>query len=226
MTLLTGWPLAISAEAILHGQGMDPRIVLAGKPDLLAAAERARVEGFPLIHPAALFTEIGVREHRHNRVRLEDGSEITGPLAARHLAGAQRIVPVICTIGPDLEETVSQTFGADPLFALALDGLGNAAVELLSQQVCAHIGEQMLENDLTASTPLSPGDADWPVGTGQKQLFSLLDASIAGVQLNPGGMMIPKKSVSFVIGIGPDMSQTGLCELCNLKETCRYQHVP
>ena len=224
MTLLSGWPLEISVDAVLRGQGMDPPAVRAAKPVLLAAAQRALAEGLPLIHPVALLREIGVREHRHNRVLLDEGTELTGPLVARHLAGAQRIVPIVCTIGPDLEKTVSRLFATESVHALALDGLGNAAVELLSQQVCAHIGEQILPNGLTASTPLSPGSPEWPVEVGQPEIFRLLDASRAGVSLASSGMMIPKKSVSFVVGIGPDMSQTSLCAICSLQETCRYQH--
>ena len=224
MTLLTGWPLDIGVDEILHGQGMEAHTVRSAKPALLTAAEHALVEGMPLIHPSALFREIGVREHRHNRILLEYGSQLTGPLVAQHLGGAQRIIPVVCTIGPELESTVSRLLSTESVYALALDGLGNAAVELLSQQVCAHIGEQMLENDLTASTPLSPGSPDWPVDIGQTQIFNLLPAGKIGVSLNSAGMMIPKKSVSFVVGIGSNMSQTGLCAICSLKETCRYQH--
>jgi hypothetical protein len=37
-------------------------------------------------------------------------------------------------------------------------------------------------------------------------------------------MMIPKKSISFVVGIGPDMSRDDFCELCSFNERCRYRH--
>ncbi len=224
MTLLTGWPLELTVDDILHGQGMDPRAVHKDKPLLLSSAERALNEGKSLLHPTALLREVGVREHRHNRVLLEDNSEMTGPLVARHLAGAQRVAAVVCTIGPELEDTVSRLLGEETLFALALDGMGNAAVEMLTQQICAHIGEQNESGGLMASTPLSPGTPEWPVEIGQREVFSLLDAARAGVSLTFTGMMIPKKSMSFIVGIGPDMAQTSLCEICSLKDTCRYQH--
>jgi hypothetical protein len=224
MTLLTGWPLEIQVEAILHGQGMDSQVVHSSKPLLWTVAERAHQEGVSLLHPTALLREIGVREHRHNRILFENGNELTGPQVARHLAGAERVFAVVCTIGPELENEVSRLLGDDSLYALALDGLGNAAVEELSQQVCAHIGEQIQSSGLTTSTPLSPGSADWPVDIGQREIFSLLDASKAGISLTFTGMMIPRKSMSFVVGIGPDMNQTGLCEICSLKDTCRYHH--
>ncbi len=182
------------------------------------------MEGLKLIHPVAMLREVGIREHRHNRILCEEGDELTGPLVARHLSGAERLIAVVCTIGPELETTVSNLLGEDSLYALALDGLGNAAVEALSQQICAHIGEQILPGNLTASTPLSPGNPEWPVEIGQPEIFALLEPSKAGITLTSGGMMVPKKSMSFVVGIGPEMSATGLCAICSLKDTCRYQH--
>jgi hypothetical protein len=224
MTLLTGWPLEIGVDDILRGQGANPIIVHSSKPMLVIAAERARAEGLSLVHPVAMTREIGVREFRHEQVLLENDCKLTGSLITRHLVGAQRLVAVICTIGPELENTVSRLLGEDSLYALALDGLGNAAVESLSQQICAHIGTQIRTETLTASTPLSPGSPEWPVEIGQPQIFALLDPAKAGVSLTSGGMMVPKKSMSFIVGIGSDMSQAGLCVVCSLKETCRYQH--
>ena len=224
MTLLTGWNLQVSVDDILRGQGADPQIVHSGKPLLAAAAQRALKDGQSLLHPIALTREIAIREHRHERILLENDARVTGPLVTRHLAGAQRLVAVVCTIGAELENAVTYLLGEDSLFALALDGLGNAAVESLSQQVCARIGLQIQAEALTVSTPLSPGSPEWPVEIGQPQIFALLDPSRAGITLTSGGMMVPKKSMSFVVGIGPDLSPTGLCALCSMKETCRYQH--
>jgi hypothetical protein len=225
MTLLTGWPLEISVDDILRGQAVDPQVVRAGKPALLRAAERVYKESLELLHPAAITREIGIRAIRHEQVVLENGLKLTGPLAARHLAGAQRLVAAACTIGPQLEQAVSAALASNPLHALALDGLGNAAVEMLSQQICAHLGEDLHLEEYTASTPLSPGSPDWPVEIGQPQIFALLDGSQAGISLTASSMMLPKKSVSFVVGIGHGMAQTNLCTICSLKDTCRYQHV-
>jgi hypothetical protein len=224
MTILTDWDLILSTDDILRGQGAVPQVVSTGKPLLLAVAERASTEGLGLIHPVTLFQEVAVVEHRHERILLEGRTTLTGPLVTRQLGGAQRMVVAVCTIGPELEETVTHLLNQDPLYALALDGLGNAAVESLAQQVCAHIAHQVHTEGWSASKPLSPGSPEWPVEVGQPQIFTLLDPSIAGITLTSGGMMFPKKSISFVVGLGPGMSQAGMCEVCSRKETCRYQH--
>jgi len=225
MGRLKNWNISLTKDDILRGQGADPQIVHFRKPSLLKAAERALIEGLGFIHPMTLTVENKVQEHRHERIFLVDGAVLTGPLVTKHLSGAQRVVAAVCTIGPELEEATSQLFNNYPLYALALDGLGNAAVENLAQQVCRKIVERVVSEDLQASSPLSPGNPEWPVEVGQPQIFSLLEPSTVGVSLTSAGMMTPKKSVSFVVGFGPKMTQAKMCSFCSLKETCRYGNV-
>ncbi len=224
LVIMKNWTLSFNIDDILRGQGTDAELVRTGKPRLLKAAERAFKEGTSLLHPTAMLREFAVREHRHERILLEGGSQLTGSLVKRHLGGAMQVVPVVCTIGSKLEQAVTDLLDHDPLYALALDGLGNAAVENLAQQVCGKIADSAKKEGLNASTPLSPGIPEWPVEIGQPQILALLDASRAGIELTSGGMMIPKKSSSFIVGIGTEMAQTDLCALCSMKETCRYQH--
>jgi hypothetical protein len=224
MELLEDFDFTLSEDDVLRGEGADPAIVRAKKPSLLEAASTALHEGFTRIHPAALIHTTRIVEHRHERILLQGGKELTSPLVARHLAGAEQVTMAVCTIGQELEKLASTCMEKNPLLGVALDGLGNAAVEILGEQVCMRIGEKAQAAGLTTSTPLSPGEPDWPVETGQPQIFTLLDRSRVGIKLTSGGMMVPKKSISFVIGIGPEMVQTDLCVLCSLSERCRYRH--
>jgi len=224
MELLEDFILSLDEDDILRGEGADPAVVRAKKPALLGPASIALGDGSTKLHPLAIVHRTRVVEHRHERILLPDGKSLVSPLVAHHLAGAQEVVTALCTIGPELEVYASSLMGENPLLGIALDGLGNAAVENLGQQVCSRIGERAQAAGLTASTPLSPGDPDWPVDLGQPQIFSLLDPSLAGVSLTSGGMMVPKKSISFVVGIGPDMSQEDVCDLCSLRQGCHYRH--
>ena len=131
-------------------------------------------------------------------------------------------VAAVCSIGPELELASARLFNEDPLFAMALDGLGNALVDDLARQVCGKIATEVESEGLNASAPLSPGVPEWPVEIGQPQIFALLDPSKAGITLTTGGMMRPKKSMSLIVGIGQEMAQTSMCSVCSLKETCRY----
>jgi hypothetical protein len=224
MDLWQEFDLHLDADDILRGQGMDPAIIRDRRPALVASAERALTEGMAAIHPGALVREFAVVAQRHERLLLEGGGRLSGPLISHHLSGARRVAAVLCTLGEDLETAAAQAMDKNPLLGLALDGLGNAAVERIGQQVCSRIGDRAAQAGLQTSTPLSPGAPDWPVEIGQPQIFALVEADQAGIQITSGGMMIPKKSISFVTGIGSGMDQTEPCDVCNLKEVCRYRN--
>jgi hypothetical protein len=223
MEIWTDFDPTLSVDDILRGEGMDPTIARAKRPVLVKAATKALQLGLTKLHPVAAVCDVNVLEHRHERIKLDVGTLFTGPLVARHLAGAERVAAVVCTIGAELESFAAAQ--QDLVLAMALDGLGNAAVTLVGQQVCERIVGQAKAQGWTVSTPLSPGAPEWPVEVGQPQIFALADPAAAGVRLTEGGMMIPKKSISFVAGIGMNVSQENPCEVCNLKETCRYRTI-
>ena len=115
-------------------------------------------------------------------------------------------------------------FAEDPALGVALDAFGSAAVDLLGIAMCQRVDEQAEAEGLQTTVPLSPGLVGWPVASGQRQIFSLLDAAPAGVSLTEGYMMVPKKSTSMVIGIGPDVEHAGeSCDYCSMAATCRYR---
>jgi hypothetical protein len=214
--------LAFNVDDILRGQGAIPEVIRARKPTLVSASERALVEGSSLIHPIALVQQSLVKKHLHDRILLDGSGKLTGTLVVSHLAGAQWISAILVTLGSELEQASARLFDSDPILALALDGLGNAAVENIAQQVCRRVGDKAQIDRMTVSTPLSPGEPGWPVEVGQPEIHSLVDAARIGVQITAGGMMVPKKSISFVLGIGRDMSQEEPCTICSLRESCHY----
>jgi hypothetical protein len=224
MEILEGLDITLGVDDILRGEGANPDVVRAKKPALLKTATEALRGGFKNLRPTAILHTVRVIEHRHEQILLEGENKMTGELVSRHLSGAVQIASVVCTIGMELETEIEHLMNSDPMYAMALDGLGNAAVEKFAQQVCARIGEQAQVEGLTTSAPLSPGEPDWPVEVGQPQVFALLDPSRIGITLTSGGMMVPKKSISFVVGIGPEMTQIDMCELCSLRERCHYRH--
>ncbi|HEX7975247.1 MAG TPA: hypothetical protein VF498_12625 [Anaerolineales bacterium] len=222
--LLDEWDLELTVDHVLRGQGSDPGRLRQRKPALVEIAEWALDEGRPLLKPVVLARELRVDAVRHERLLLEGGAYLTGPLVAQHLAKADRVVVMACTIGGLLEEIVSQVMPDDPLRGLALDGLGNAAIETLATQACAFFEEAASHKAEQASIPLSPGMVGWPVDPGQRQVFALLETRRIGLSLTSSQMMAPVKSLTEVLGFGREMAFQGrTCDFCSLKDTCRYQ---
>jgi cobalamin-dependent methionine synthase I len=110
------------------------------------------------------------------------------------------------------------------VYGLALDGVGSAAAEALAHAACRRFATLAATEGLQTTVSLSPGMLGWPVEEGQRQLFSLLDASLIGVILTRDYLMIPRKSLSLVIGVGTKVNVEGKpCDFCTMYDTCRYR---
>jgi hypothetical protein len=220
-----GFELQVDVDHVLRGQGMDAGLIRARRPALVLLAERAISEGMPLVRPQVRQRTLRVDGLRDQCLELEGGFTLSGPLVARHFARASQVALVVCTIGSQLEERMAQVVEDDPAFALALDGFGTAAAETLATSACAQFSERAA-GGLCATAPIGPGLPDWPVDEGQPELFAALQLDPAIVRLQPGGIMAPRKSISFAIGFGVqpvsgDLSNSA-CSLCYLSATCPW----
>jgi hypothetical protein len=224
MALLQNLELVFDADAVMRGQGADPALMRKRSPKLVQVAERAIQEGRPLLTPQVFFREIPVETLQHEKLIFSGGGYLGGRLIVQHLAKAEKVCILLCTIGEKLEARVSEIMASDMVYALALDGVGSAAVEALANAACKNIEDESRSRGNCISIPLSPGMVGWPVEQGQPQIFSLLCEKQDGVRLTSSYVMLPRKSISMVLGIGPSMETTGRqCDFCNLQKTCRYR---
>ncbi len=225
--VIRDWQLNIDADMVLRGQGADPAAIRVRQPRLVEIAERAVQEGSLLIEPAVVYRFAPIEAMRHERLILTDGVPLTGSLIAQHLSPARYVAVIVCTVGAAIDERISMLMLRDPTYALALDGFGSAAAELLGAELCARMEQDAARIGHCTSVPLSPGMVGWPVDVGQPQVFSNLDAEAIGVTLNENAQMIPRKSTSLVLGFAPTPFAAGTpCDFCALRNTCRYQHRP
>jgi len=224
MPVLRDWDLALDADRVLWGQGADPAIIRARRPKLVELAEAVIEEGRPLLAPAVLYRRIPVAELRHERLLLNGGGALIGPLIASHLAAAREVIVAVCTVGDILTNDIATIYASDPLRALALHGLAAAAAETLAEAACRHFEGMAAAEGLIASIPLNPGMIGWPLAEGQAQIFALIDATEIGVSLGPGCIMQPLKSLSMVVGLGRNLDRSGeSCDFCSMRDTCRHQ---
>jgi hypothetical protein len=230
MAILNSWEINLTTDNVLRAQGADPDVIRLRRPSLITSTDEAILRGNNLLKPIVLFEKYKVKEFRHDRLELivpgnNRRSYLSGSLIAQHNARAQEVVVMLCTIGHALDETVARLFNHDPLAALALDGFGSAAVEMLAIKASNYFENIANRDGYKTSMPLNPGMVGWPVDVGQAEIFSLVDCEEIGVSLTDSYMMVPNKSVSLVIGIGEELSSTGTaCEYCSLQGTCRYQN--
>jgi hypothetical protein len=222
--ILRDWTLSLSVDDVLVAQGADPAVLRARRPRLVAAAERALTEGAALLEPAVAWSRFAVGRFAHETLVLEGGGRLSGPAVANRLAPAEHVIVSIQTVGHALDERVAELMSPDPVYALALDGLGTAAVDELGRQMRRRLEVEAREEGREAGLPLSPGAIGWPLDEGQAQLFALVDGEAIGVTVAPSGQMTPRKTTSRVVGLGHEMLTEGKpCDFCSMKEGCRYQ---
>jgi hypothetical protein len=221
LTVVAEIQVSLEVTHILEGQGIPPA---KASPAVVAVAQEVLAEARSLLAPAALYTLLPVRAVEHEQILLDGGAVFAGPLAARVLAGASEAVAAVCTIGPALEERSAALFAAGyPLQGLAMDGAGTAAIRLLAGAVGVRICDEATARGLRVGMSADPGQEGWPI-TQQRVLFDLLPAEKIGVRLTDSCLMLPRKSVSFVVGLGPDMRADAVpCDFCSKRERCHWR---
>ena len=216
--------LNITVDSVLRGQGADPDIIRSRSPRLIAIAEKAMDLVINLIEPAVLIKEFKVTDFRHNGLELDGGNKISGPVVAGHLVGASYLSVVVCTVGPRIDAYALEVMEDDIVLGLAIDGVGSAAVESLANAVCRDIELKAASEGNQTTIPLSPGMIGWGIEEGQSLIFDLINKDEIDVSLTSHKVMIPRKSLSMILGIGPNISSgERICDYCTMRETCRYK---
>lgn len=219
-------PLTLGMEQVLRRQGIGQHLKLQPEIMVLLRELLAGVNALYLLEPAIAYELHSITEVHHDQLCLEGNAALHGPLLPSVLAEAKELAVVVCTIGPRLEEEVADYFDKkEPLRGLLLDGIGSAAVDSLAREACQVIRGEASSRGYKASSPLNPGMPGWAISE-QWHLFRLVPAERIGVRLTSRAVMVPRKSISMVIGIGPEMltwTQDEVCDRCNLKGTCPYR---
>jgi len=132
----------------------------------------------------------------------------------------------VVTIGDLLEKKVSELFsqGEYPR-ALALDAVGTVSVEDFSREVRKFACQEVKEQGFKTSRHFSPGYGGWEVSQ-QEIIFKSILTDNIGVRLTKGYMMLPQKSLSWIIGVGKEMiissEEDNNCGNCQFK-CCNYK---
>jgi hypothetical protein len=96
-------------------------------------------------------------------------------------------------------------------------------MEHVCDNFCADLAAASAPARLTAR--YSPGYGDFPLSE-QRHIFALLDVTRRiGVSLTEGGLMLPQKSVTALIGLGaPEGARTATsCDTCPAQAHCMFR---
>jgi hypothetical protein len=176
-----------------------------------------------LINPLFSYVIKDVEWARGSIALIEGSIIFKSRIIANLLERCPQVAIFVVTIGKYLEETSFQ-LARDGLIlqATVLDAIGSDAVEKLAGFAQDRITELVKAQGLVTSRRFSPGYCDWNIGQ-QRMLFYALTGNTIGIRLTGECLMIPQKSISGIIGIGPSKASV---ENYNPCKTCRKKDCP
>jgi hypothetical protein len=204
--------LNISSEIISREMGYTDKNI---KPSILdqmesivdQANDKVFASGGFLIWPMVVVDE---------NIIINEKKFSVGNKLLHYLKGSEFAAVFICTSGAQLDQWASElNAGDDLLGSYIVDTLGSIIAEKIADDLQDQIRQLAKENYLSITNRYSPGYCDWHVSEQQK-LFKLVPEKPCGVVLTESSLMIPKKSVSGIIGLGKDLKiQPYQCDLCH-----------
>ncbi len=159
-------------------------------------------------------------------LRNGEGRPVTLTLGPRAelLAPARKAQVAVSTIGPALGEEVKRLNQAGDYYqGYLLDSLGVALLGEVGNAVCRQAERTAAELGFGVGLRLSPGSLVGWDHTDQYDLCSLLPLGEIEVTLNDHGVLVPHKSASGLIGLGPGYRAKRVgsaCRYCPRRETC------
>jgi hypothetical protein len=219
-------PVRIDRDEVLRFQGYKRGVDLPSA-EVVALFDEALALGERLIEPRVVYRAVPVSRQAPDTIEaagetlhIPEIGRLWGPLAA---VGAG-----IGTVGDAIEERVRALFDAREFpLAVMLDSVGSAAAESLAEYANDLLCQAALPDGLRVTNRISPGYAGWDTAE-QRALFRLCPGEPIAVALNASCFMTPVKTISFLVGVGPEARVDHYftqCRRCWMRD-CAYRRAP
>lgn len=142
------------------------------------------------------------------------------------LGGCEACYGLLATLGMELDLAIRRLLVQDAALGMAVGACGSAYIDVYLDEVLAREAQGLEKRGEGLTRRFSPGYGDVPLSL-QPDLLALCGARHMGIRLTQGGLMLPEKSVSALVGIrGPGGVEgdggPGACGACD-KRDCIYR---
>jgi hypothetical protein len=218
--------LRVDRDEVLRFQGYRKGIDV---PDaaVLSLFDEALALGEPLIEARVVYRAAPVTGQGADLIEA-GGERLTIPAIGRLWGPLEQVGAGVCTVGPAIEERARRLWDERELpLALMLDSIGSTAAESLAEYANDLLCRAAITAGVKVTNRISPGYAGWDTAE-QAALFRLCPGGPIGVALNPSCVMTPGKSISFLVGVGPEVRVDHYftqCRRCWMPD-CAYRRAP
>ena len=217
---LVGLPVRIPVKEVYRYMGC-PLEQSDISPALQEMVEEEMAAAYPLLSPKASCATYDYDAQTHYAATPGKGLEITGLSIRRHLHGCEKVTIFTCTVGAEIELKIDTYFGAGEYTrALIMDAIGSAAVEEVADTINKYVQHAAHKQAYHLVSRFSPGYGDWDLAI-QKELVAAAGGHTIGIQVTPSSLLLPRKSVSALIGWipgagDPVRTASSPCNTCTL----------
>ena len=154
-----------------------------------------------------------------------EGLDLQGNDIRKLLEGCHLAIAMAATLGPEAEALLRRTEVTNMADAVIMDSAQSSAIENVCDNFESDVRLDYRIQGLYLTDRYSPGYGDLPL-TSQKTIAELLVAEKRiGLTVTENMIMIPRKSVTCIIGIS-DKPRTLVrrgCDSCSSKDKCSYR---
>ena len=198
-----------------------------GEPDDVTKTEllQASEDVLKAASPRVITRVLDIKD-REGAVCFEGSAlRLEGRSIAALLNESESAVLFCATIGNEIEALLRRWQLKDMVRAAMLDACASAAVEDLCEQVNDSLAEKWRERGFWLTERFSPGYGDLPLSVQRDFCAELDTARKLGLCVSGSGIMIPRKSVTAIIGISkrPQPCRRDGCENCEYRCGCKFR---
>ena len=178
-----------------------------------------------LIEPSYSYVIRDIESVHESHIVIDGGITFESEVLARLMAKCEKVAVFALTIGKHMEEVVAQ-LSTDGLIlqAAVLDAIGSVAAESVADFVQERVRQLADVKGLCISQRFSPGHCDWNVDQ-QAMVFQAINIGTGEIRLTENCLMLPRKSISGIIGIGPcsNVDNYNPCKTCEKNDNCPWR---
>ncbi|MCD8109522.1 MAG: methionine synthase [Clostridiales bacterium] len=188
-------------------------------PDVQRQIQICMEEVKRYVVPRLVYSRLPVREG------MISGFPIKGNDIREVLLPYCEAVLLAATVGARIEQVLMRHEVTNMADAVIMDACASVAVENVCDDFEADLREQLKNENLYLTSRFSPGYGDFPIDT-QMKLCEILNTSRRiGLMVTDHYLMVPRKSVTAVLGISvePQELRKCGCETCGMFLNCAYR---
>lgn len=148
---------------------------------------------------------------------------LNGKSIKQHLILCEKVAIIATTVGEDIEKEITKlSEKGEYTNALLLDAAATEAVEETANELQNIISREAIREGYNLTSRFSPGYGDFPLEM-QEDILKFAEGDKIGISLSSSLMLIPRKSITAVIGFKREKTIKNFdCKNCN-KLDCNFR---